>query len=164
MAPLLNTSDTPNPEMFDKPDPLRRGTGRLVRQRSRTGHISDHCPDLAAGFTHQISRDFQDRLLPPEIQRLDRTIARWASQIVAWHHSAVTNGPTEALNNLIKRIKRTAFGSRNFRQLPNQSIALRRETQLGASHHHHSPVNPKRPTPTTDRGFHCCRACLRGHP
>ncbi len=26
----------------------------------------------------------------------------------------MTNGPTEALNNLIKRIKRTAFGFRNF--------------------------------------------------
>ncbi|MCY4650975.1 MAG: transposase, partial [bacterium] len=30
------------------------------------------------------------------------------------HHSAVTNGPTEGLNNLIKRIKRAAFGFRNF--------------------------------------------------
>ena len=29
-------------------------------------------------------------------------------------HSRVTNGPTEALNNLIKRIKRAAFGFRNF--------------------------------------------------
>ena len=73
-----------------------------------------NCADLAAGFTHQISRDFQDRSLPPEIQRLGRTIARWATQIVAWHDSAVTNGPTEALNNLIKRVKRTAFGFRNF--------------------------------------------------
>jgi transposase len=26
----------------------------------------------------------------------------------------VTNGPTEALNNLIKRIKRIGFGFRNF--------------------------------------------------
>jgi len=26
----------------------------------------------------------------------------------------VTNGPTEGLNNLIKRIKRAAFGFRNF--------------------------------------------------
>ena len=26
----------------------------------------------------------------------------------------MTNGPTEALNNLIKRIKRAAFGFRNF--------------------------------------------------
>ena len=51
---------------------------------------------------------------PPEVNRLGRTIARWATQITNWHHSAVTNGPTEALNNLIKRIKRAAFGFRNF--------------------------------------------------
>ena len=27
----------------------------------------------------------------------------------------MSNGPTEALNNLVKRIKRTAFGFTNFR-------------------------------------------------
>ena len=43
-----------------------------------------------------------------------RTIARWCPQITNWHLSKVTNGPTEALNNLIKRIKRAAFGFRNF--------------------------------------------------
>jgi len=33
---------------------------------------------------------------------------------VAWHHASVTNGPTEAMNNLIKRIKRIGFGFRLF--------------------------------------------------
>ena len=72
------------------------------------------CPQLAAEFTHQLSGDLQDRLLPREVNRLGRTIAGWATQITNWHHSAVTNGPTEGLNNLIKRIKRTAFGFQNF--------------------------------------------------
>ena len=71
-------------------------------------------PQLAAEFTQQLSGDLQDRSLPPEVSRLGRTIARWATQITNWHHSAVTNGPTEGLNNLIKRIKRAAFGFRNF--------------------------------------------------
>ncbi|MXW07472.1 MAG: ISL3 family transposase [Gammaproteobacteria bacterium] len=71
-------------------------------------------PKLAAEFTQQLSGDLQDRSLPPETQRLGRTIARWATQITNWHLSAVTNGPTEGLNNLIKRIKRAAFGFRNF--------------------------------------------------
>ena len=39
----------------------------------------------------------------------------WAAQIVAWHRSHVSNGPTEAVNNLAKRIKRVAFGLVNFR-------------------------------------------------
>ena len=32
-----------------------------------------------------------------------------------WGTLPVTNGPTESLNNLIKRIKRVGFGFRNFR-------------------------------------------------
>ncbi|HET6951477.1 MAG TPA: transposase [Acidimicrobiales bacterium] len=32
----------------------------------------------------------------------------------AWHHAHVSNGPTDAVNNLIKRVKRVAFGFRRF--------------------------------------------------
>ena len=42
---------------------------------------------------------------------LSRTISRWLGQIVAWHQARVSNGPTEAVNNLIKRIN---FGFRRF--------------------------------------------------
>ena len=42
------------------------------------------------------------------------TLARWHTQIVNWHHARVSNGPTEAINNLIKRVKRAAFGFRRF--------------------------------------------------
>ena len=35
-------------------------------------------------------------------------------KIANFHLARVTNGPTEALNNLIKRIKRIGFGFRNF--------------------------------------------------
>ena len=31
-----------------------------------------------------------------------------------WHRAHVSNGPTEANNNLIKRVKRVAFGFRRF--------------------------------------------------
>ncbi len=34
---------------------------------------------------------------------------------MAWHIARVSNGPTEAANNLIKRIKRIACGLRRFR-------------------------------------------------
>ena len=49
--------------------------------------------------------------MPPETNRLGRVIARWSIQITNWHQSRVTNRPTEALNNLIKR---SAFGLPNF--------------------------------------------------
>ena len=52
---------------------------------------------------------------PPEVRQLGRTILRWRDQIVAWHRAHVSNGPTEAVNNLIKRVKRVAFGFKRFR-------------------------------------------------
>ena len=71
--------------------------------------------ELADEWVAQIATDFRDPEMPPEVRRLGRTIGRWADQIVAWHRSHVTNGPTEAVNNLAKRIKRVAFGLTNFR-------------------------------------------------
>ena len=52
--------------------------------------------------------------MPPEIQKLGRTLRDWFDKIANFHLARVSNGPTEALNNLIKRIKRIAFGFRNF--------------------------------------------------
>ncbi|MGQ0849022.1 MAG: transposase, partial [Actinomycetota bacterium] len=59
-------------------------------------------------------QDLQDESCPPETNRLGRTLLRWRDQISAWHQAQVSNGPTEALNNLIKRVKRVAFGFRRF--------------------------------------------------
>ncbi|HWL43047.1 MAG TPA: transposase [Ilumatobacter sp.] len=69
---------------------------------------------LAGEWVDAIGRDFADREMPSEVRRLGRTIAKWRDQIVAWHRSHVSNGPTEAVNNLVKRVKRVAFGIRNF--------------------------------------------------
>jgi transposase len=63
-------------------------------------------PEIAAEFVAQLGIDLQDDSCPPEVQRLGRTIVRWRHQIAAWHQARHTNGPTEAVNNLIKRIKR----------------------------------------------------------
>ncbi|MDY5155674.1 ISL3 family transposase, partial [Actinotignum urinale] len=56
------------------------------------------------------SRDY----MPPEIQRLARTLHTWKSQILAYHLEKISNGVTESFNNLIKRIKRIGFGFTNF--------------------------------------------------
>ena len=88
----------------------------------RTAWIAKECvrdiyltrdPDTALAWVCQLAADLQDEA-PPEIRQLGRTLQRWAHQIAAWHHSQVSNGPTEAINNLIKRVKRAAFGFRNF--------------------------------------------------
>jgi transposase len=72
-------------------------------------------PDLAAEFVARLGADLGDDSCPPEVHTLGRTLTRWKDQIVAWHRAMVTNGPTEAMNNLIKRVKRIAFGFRRFR-------------------------------------------------
>jgi transposase len=72
-------------------------------------------PKLAVEHVERVGRDLQDDSCPPEVQSLGRTIIRWKDQIAAWHQAHVSNGPTEAANNLIKRIKRVAFGFRRFR-------------------------------------------------
>ena len=52
--------------------------------------------------------------MPPELHKLGRTLKQWFDKICNYHLARVSNGPTEALNNLIKRIKRIGFGFRNF--------------------------------------------------
>ena len=71
-------------------------------------------PDTAITFVTQLGIDLQDDSCPPEVQRLGRTIGRWRHQIAAWHQGRHSNGPTEAINNLVKRVKRVAFGMTNW--------------------------------------------------
>ena len=71
-------------------------------------------PDVGAATVEQLASDLQDPGLPPEINRLGRTLWRWRTQIANWHTAKVTNAATEAANNLIKRVKRAAFGFTNF--------------------------------------------------
>ncbi|MGZ4708107.1 MAG: ISL3 family transposase [Acidimicrobiales bacterium] len=71
-------------------------------------------PDLAHEFVGRLGHDLQDPDCPPEVRQLGRTIVRWTDQIAAWHRALVSNGPTEAVNNLTKRVKRVAFGFRRF--------------------------------------------------
>ena len=73
-----------------------------------------HDPDLALEFVSRLGADLQDGSCPPEVRQLGRTIVRWKDQIAAWHRAHVSNGPTEAANNLIIRVKRVAFGFRRF--------------------------------------------------
>lgn len=79
------------------------------------GLYEHHDPDLALDFVTRLGRDLQNLSCPPEVRQLRRTIVRWRTQIAAWHQAHVSNGPAEAVNNLIKRVKRAAFGFTSFR-------------------------------------------------
>jgi transposase len=51
----------------------------------------------------------------PEARRLARTVRRWEAPILAWHTTnGATNARVEAVNLLVKKIKRVGHGFRNF--------------------------------------------------
>jgi transposase len=51
----------------------------------------------------------------PELQRLAYTIDAWRHELLAYFDTdRISNGPTEAINLLIKKIKRVGHGFRNF--------------------------------------------------
>jgi transposase len=51
----------------------------------------------------------------PELHRLARTLDSWREELLAYFDTGgVSNGPTEAVNGLIKKIKRIGHGYRNF--------------------------------------------------
>lgn len=71
-------------------------------------------PGTADELLGEIIDEFTSEHHPVEVQAMGGTLRRWRSQIAAWHRHWFTNGPTEAINNLIKRIKRIGFGFRRF--------------------------------------------------
>lgn len=70
-------------------------------------------PDVAAAWLEGLIDDCADSPAP-EVRSMARTLRRWRAQILAWHTTGASNGPTEGLNLLIKKIKRVAHGFRNF--------------------------------------------------
>jgi transposase len=79
-------------------------------------------PELALSWVTQLGHDLQDTDYPPEARSLGRTLIRWRREIAAWHAARVSNGPTEAVNNLVKRVKRAAFGFTSFRNYRIRSL------------------------------------------
>jgi transposase len=71
-------------------------------------------PEAAADLLRDIIDYGSARSAPREVRRLARTLRNWFDAIVAWHQARVSNGPTEGMNNLLKRVKRVAFGFTNF--------------------------------------------------
>ncbi len=71
-------------------------------------------PEQAADLLRDVIDVSSKRSAPFEVRRLARTLRNWFDPIVAWHEAKVSNGPTEGMNNLLKRVKRVAFGFTNF--------------------------------------------------
>jgi hypothetical protein len=76
-----------------------------------------YAADGAADARRALARFYRwaDGVGVPELSRLARTVRAWEAEIVAFHTTGgCSNGPTEAVNLLIKKVKRDGHGFRNF--------------------------------------------------
>lgn len=51
----------------------------------------------------------------PELHRLAKTVSRWRKEIVAHHSTGASNGRTEAVILVVKKVVRVAHGFRSFK-------------------------------------------------
>jgi transposase len=78
----------------------------------------------------------------PELQRLGTTLSRWRTELINHHRTGDSNGPTEAMNLLIKKIKRAGCGFTNFRH-----YRLRLLAHCGLKWHTHRAVSMRGRSP-----------------
>ena len=102
----------------------------------------------------QLGGDLQDTDYPVEACSLGCTLIRWRNEIAARHRAHVSNGPTEAVNNLIKRVKRAAFGFTSFRNYRIRDCSTP-ASPTGISWPRSHPAEIRR-APLTSTAFRCC--------
>jgi transposase len=72
--------------------------------------------------------DLQEESCPSEIRQFRRTIILWFTQTAACYRARMSNDLTEAIDNLIKRVKGVAFRLRRFANHRIQAPRLHRQT------------------------------------
>ncbi|MYK74894.1 MAG: transposase, partial [Acidimicrobiaceae bacterium] len=98
--------------LLDAGDPYGEVRDAWHAKETLRGVYDIEAPDVGAATVEQLAQDLQDPGLPPEINRLGRTLWTWRHQIANWHTAKVTNAATEAANNLTKRVKRAVASHR----------------------------------------------------
>ena len=111
---ISDTGETKLLSLLEAGDPHGEVRDAWHAKETLRGTYAIADPELGTATVAELATEFQDPSLPPEINRLGRTIWRWRTQIANWHTARVTDTATEAANNLIKRVKRVAFGFTNF--------------------------------------------------
>ena len=84
----------------------------LAREALRWMYAADTPAEAAVRFDGFIAECTGSRV--PELHRLARTAQRWRTEILAHHTTGASNGPTEAVNLVVKKVLRVAHGFRNF--------------------------------------------------
>jgi hypothetical protein len=64
--------------------------------------------NLVAFYQHAAEADV------PELTRLAKTVSTWETEILNYHVTGISNGPTEAQNLIAEKLRRIGHGMRNF--------------------------------------------------
>lgn len=84
----------------------------LAKESVRDVYLTEHPDDAGLLLDKAIEGCRLDQV--PEIRSLGRTLARWRTEILNHHTTGASNGPTEGLNLLVKKVKRAGHGFRSF--------------------------------------------------
>jgi transposase len=96
-----------------------------------------------------------DGVQVPELSPLARTVRAWEAEVLAFHATnGCSNGPAEAVNLLIKKVKRVGHGFRNF-----SNYRLRLLLHCGVRWHTHRTASSKMAAQSPAYPF----TCQEGH-
>ena len=84
----------------------------LAKESVRDVYLAGRLDDAELLLDKAIAGCGEDAV--PEVRALGRTLARWRIEILNRHRTGASNGPTEGLNLLIKKVKRAGHGFRSF--------------------------------------------------
>lgn len=85
----------------------------LAKECLRDLYILGSDAELAGRWLDALIEDCRDRRAK-EVRGMAGTLKRWQNQILAFHTTGASNGPTEGLNSIIKKVERVAAGFRSF--------------------------------------------------
>ncbi len=84
----------------------------LAKESVRDVYLAENPTEAATLLDKAIAGCIADEV--EEIRSLGTTLRSWRSEILAHHDTGASNGPTEGLNLLVKKVKRCGHGFRNF--------------------------------------------------
>ena len=85
----------------------------LAKEYVRDVYLTEDLSDAALLLDRVIAGCRFDEVA--EIRSLGNTLKHWRKEILAHHATGASNGPTEAMNLLVKKIKRCGHGFKSFR-------------------------------------------------
>jgi len=84
----------------------------LAKENVRDIYLADTWRDARTLLDKAITACLADDI--PELVALGNTLKEWRREILAHHTTGASNGPSEALNLCVKRVKRCGHGFRTF--------------------------------------------------